>query len=39
DGILRVPVDAELPLEEAPSALARNRAGGARGKTVIALRG
>ncbi|MEU2026532.1 NADP-dependent oxidoreductase [Streptomyces sp. NPDC016469] len=37
DGILRVPVDAELPLEEAPSALARNRAGGARGKTVIAL--
>ncbi|MGZ2359787.1 NADP-dependent oxidoreductase [Streptomyces sp. 372A] len=39
DGILRVPVDAELPLEEAPSALACNRAGGARGKTVIALRG
>ncbi|MGW2474825.1 NADP-dependent oxidoreductase [Streptomyces sp. NPDC001665] len=37
DGILRVPVDAELPLEEAPSALARNRAGGARGKTVIVL--
>ncbi|MFF7338942.1 NADP-dependent oxidoreductase [Streptomyces sp. NPDC008163] len=37
DGILRVPVDVELPLEEAPSALARNRAGGARGKTVIVL--
>ncbi|MFK0101165.1 NADP-dependent oxidoreductase [Streptomyces sp. NPDC091040] len=37
DGILRVPVDAELPLEEAPLALARNRAGGARGKTVIVV--
>ncbi|MGC4947405.1 NADP-dependent oxidoreductase [Streptomyces sp. DT224] len=37
DGILRVPVDAELPLAQAPSALARNRAGGARGKTVIVL--
>ncbi|WP_405937657.1 NADP-dependent oxidoreductase [Streptomyces sp. NBC_00726] len=37
DGILRVPVDAELPLEDAPQALSRNRAGGARGKTVIAV--
>ncbi|WP_333732146.1 NADP-dependent oxidoreductase [Streptomyces sp. IBSBF 3010] len=37
DGILRVPVDAELPLEDAPLALARNRAGGARGKTVIVV--
>jgi len=38
DGILRVLVEAELPLAEAPQALRRNRAGGARGKTVIALR-
>ncbi|MGW1185731.1 NADP-dependent oxidoreductase [Streptomyces drozdowiczii] len=37
DGVLRVLVDAELPLEEAPQALERNRAGGARGKTVIVL--
>ncbi|MEU2247512.1 NADP-dependent oxidoreductase [Streptomyces sp. NPDC019224] len=37
DGILRVPIDTELPLEEAPQALKRNRAGGARGKTVIGL--
>ncbi|MFG3139101.1 NADP-dependent oxidoreductase [Streptomyces sp. NPDC048211] len=38
DGILRVPVDIELPLEKAPQALDRNRTGGARGKTVIVLR-
>ncbi|MFF3689208.1 NADP-dependent oxidoreductase [Streptomyces sp. NPDC002187] len=37
DGELQTPVDAELPLEKAPEALARNRAGGARGKTVFAL--
>lgn len=37
DGVLRVLVDAELPLEKAPQALERNRAGGARGKTVIVL--
>lgn len=34
-GELRVRVDAELPLVEAPSALARSRAGNASGKTVI----
>ncbi|MFI6950210.1 NADP-dependent oxidoreductase [Streptomyces sp. NPDC050422] len=38
DGVLRVPIDAELPLEKAPQALDRNRTGGARGKTVIVLR-
>ncbi|WP_405600048.1 NADP-dependent oxidoreductase [Streptomyces sp. NBC_01410] len=37
DGSLRAPVDAELPLEKAPDALARSRAGGARGKTVFVL--
>ncbi|MFF3730068.1 NADP-dependent oxidoreductase [Streptomyces sp. NPDC002476] len=37
EGVLRVPIDAELPLEKAPQALDRKRAGGARGKTVIAL--
>ncbi|MFF2007604.1 NADP-dependent oxidoreductase [Streptomyces sp. NPDC058195] len=37
EGVLRVPVDAELPLENAPQALDRNRTGGARGKTVIVL--
>ncbi|MGW1427524.1 NADP-dependent oxidoreductase [Streptomyces sp. NPDC002431] len=37
EGVLRVPVDAELPLEKAPQALDRNRTGGARGKTVIVL--
>ncbi|WNI23794.1 NADP-dependent oxidoreductase [Streptomyces sp. ITFR-16] len=37
DGVLRVPIDIELPLEKAPQALDRNRAGGARGKTVIVL--
>ncbi|WP_406452070.1 NADP-dependent oxidoreductase [Streptomyces sp. NBC_00876] len=38
EGILRVPIDIELPLEKAPQALDRNRTGGARGKTVIVLR-
>ncbi|MCM2413035.1 NADP-dependent oxidoreductase [Streptomyces sp. RKAG290] len=38
DGVLRVPIDIELPLEKAPEALDRNRTGGARGKTVIVLR-
>ncbi|MGW2181027.1 NADP-dependent oxidoreductase [Streptomyces sp. NPDC001732] len=37
EGILRVPIDIELPLEKAPQALDRNRTGGARGKTVIVL--
>ena len=36
-GSLQTPVDTELPLEKAPDALAQNRAGGARGKTVFAL--
>ncbi|WP_069171717.1 NADP-dependent oxidoreductase [Streptomyces griseus] len=36
-GELRVPVDMELPLEKAPQALLRSRAGGARGKTVFTL--
>lgn len=39
EGSLDLPLDAELPLEKAPDALAQNRAGGARGKTVFALRG
>lgn len=39
EGLLEVPFDAELPLEKAPDALAQNRAGGARGKTVFTLRG
>lgn len=34
-GRVAVPVEAEVPLEEAPGAVARNRAGGARGKTVL----
>ncbi|MFD0685127.1 NADP-dependent oxidoreductase [Actinomadura fibrosa] len=34
---LRVTVEREIPLEEAPAALAAARAGGARGKTVIRL--
>ncbi|WNI30700.1 NADP-dependent oxidoreductase [Streptomyces sp. ITFR-6] len=38
EGVLRVPIDVELPLEKAPQALDRNRTGGARGKTVIVLR-
>ncbi|MET7616206.1 NADP-dependent oxidoreductase [Streptomyces sp. NPDC005408] len=37
DGSLRTPVNAELPLEKAPDALAQSRAGGARGKTVFVL--
>ncbi|MFJ2894112.1 NADP-dependent oxidoreductase [Streptomyces sp. NPDC087218] len=37
EGILRVPIDIELPLEKAPQALDRNRTGGARGKTLIVL--
>ncbi|WP_326766530.1 NADP-dependent oxidoreductase [Streptomyces sp. NBC_01591] len=37
EGVLRVPIDIELPLEKAPQALDRNRTGGARGKTVIVL--
>ncbi|WP_031090573.1 NADP-dependent oxidoreductase [Streptomyces sp. NRRL S-15] len=36
-GELAVPIDMELPLEKAPQALAQNRAGGARGKTVFAV--
>lgn len=34
-GDLRIEVEREVPLEDAPAALARNREGGARGKTVI----
>lgn len=34
-GQLRVRIDAEVPLEQAPAAVARARSGGARGKTVI----
>ncbi|MFG3239191.1 NADP-dependent oxidoreductase [Streptomyces sp. NPDC048157] len=37
EGVLRVPIDIELPLEKASQALDRNRTGGARGKTVIVL--
>ncbi|TDB89586.1 NADP-dependent oxidoreductase [Actinomadura sp. KC216] len=33
----RVQVEREVPLEDAPDALAANRAGGARGKTVIRI--
>ena len=36
-GALIVPIEARVPLEQAPDAVARNRAGGARGKTVITL--
>ncbi|WP_406282144.1 NADP-dependent oxidoreductase [Embleya sp. NBC_00896] len=32
---ITVPIEARLPLNDAPSAIARNRLGGARGKTVI----
>ncbi|MDF6043696.1 NADP-dependent oxidoreductase [Streptomyces sp. JH14] len=38
EGVLQVPIDAELPLEKAPQALDRNRTGGARGKTLLVLR-
>ncbi|MBO8188802.1 NADP-dependent oxidoreductase [Streptomyces spirodelae] len=34
-GPLTVPIEAEVPLDQAPGAVARNRAGGARGKTVL----
>ncbi|HEX6674848.1 MAG TPA: NADP-dependent oxidoreductase [Actinomycetes bacterium] len=34
-GRLRVPVEAEVPLRDAPALLARRRRGGARGKTVV----
>jgi NADPH:quinone reductase-like Zn-dependent oxidoreductase len=34
-GRLRIPVESEVPLDGAIAALARSRAGGARGKTVI----
>ncbi|TMR01700.1 NADP-dependent oxidoreductase [Actinomadura soli] len=34
---LRVQVEREVPLEDAPDAMAANRAGGARGKTVIRI--
>ncbi|MFB7913577.1 NADP-dependent oxidoreductase [Streptomyces sp. NPDC056061] len=37
EGVLRVPIDIELPLEKAAQALDRNRTGGARGKTVLVL--
>ncbi|MFB6778692.1 NADP-dependent oxidoreductase [Streptomyces sp. NPDC056352] len=37
EGVLKVPIDIELPLEKAPQALDRNRTGGARGKTLFAL--
>jgi NADPH:quinone reductase-like Zn-dependent oxidoreductase len=36
-GKLRVHIDAEVPLGQAPAALTRSRAGHARGKTVITL--
>jgi NADPH:quinone reductase-like Zn-dependent oxidoreductase len=35
NGRLRITIDAEVPLDEAPAAVARARAGHARGKTVI----
>jgi NADPH2:quinone reductase len=37
DGGLQVSIDEEVTLADAPAALARNRAGGARGKTVIVM--
>jgi len=36
-GRLTVPIEAEIPLAEAPAAIPRLRAGGARGKTVILI--
>ncbi|WP_412543854.1 NADP-dependent oxidoreductase [Longispora sp. K20-0274] len=36
-GRLRVAIDSVVPLAEAPAALARSRAGSARGKTVITI--
>jgi len=38
-GRLRITIDAEVPLEEAPAAVARARAGHARGKTVVVVDG
>lgn len=37
DAGLRIPIEATVPLDQAPAALARNRAGGSRGKTVIRI--
>ncbi|MCW2918328.1 MAG: alcohol dehydrogenase GroES protein [Actinomycetia bacterium] len=37
EGSLQVSIDEEVPLADAPAALARNRASGARGKTVILI--
>jgi NADPH:quinone reductase-like Zn-dependent oxidoreductase len=34
-GTMEITIEAEVPLEEAPDAVARSRSGGARGKTVI----
>ena len=34
-GALRVFVEAEVPLEQAPQAIARIQGGGARGKTIV----
>jgi NADPH:quinone reductase-like Zn-dependent oxidoreductase len=39
EGRLRVTIDATVPLEDAPAAVARARTGQARGKTVILIRG
>ncbi|MFE0134509.1 NADP-dependent oxidoreductase [Streptomyces sp. NPDC059037] len=36
-GVLEVPIEAEVPLEKAPRAIAKARGGGARGKTVLVL--
>jgi len=36
-GALKVYVESEVPLEQAPHAVARNKAGGARGKTIVKL--
>jgi NADPH:quinone reductase-like Zn-dependent oxidoreductase len=36
-GRIKVPVQREVPLAEAPGVLAQNRAGGVRGKTVIRI--
>ncbi|MFG2652850.1 NADP-dependent oxidoreductase [Streptomyces sp. NPDC048436] len=36
-GALKPPIDAEVPLEKAPRAIAKSRAGGARGKTVFVI--
>ncbi|MGW1224312.1 NADP-dependent oxidoreductase [Streptomyces sp. NPDC001515] len=38
EGVLRVPIEAALPLAEAPRVLDPGRSGGARGKTVFVLR-